>query len=92
MAEDRCTLCGKVIEEVSLRKKKAAHGKAIPTRRAPNSRIRNGGRATLTVHRGATRVTRKALATIEPPLATEIWRPIKHAVVIRCPCTARAVP
>ncbi len=40
--------------------------------------------ATLIVHRGATRVTREALAIIEPPEATDTWKPIKHADVVDC--------
>lgn len=40
--------------------------------------------AKLLVHRGATRVTREALATIEPPEATATWKPIKHADVVDC--------
>ncbi len=38
--------------------------------------------ATLMVHRGATRVTRDELATIDPPEATDTWKPIKHAVLV----------
>ncbi len=40
--------------------------------------------ATLIVHRGATRVTREALAQYEPPEATNTWKPIKHATVVDC--------
>jgi hypothetical protein len=38
--------------------------------------------AKLLVHRGATRVTRAALAAIEAPPATATWKPIKHAVLV----------
>jgi hypothetical protein len=38
--------------------------------------------AKLLVHRGATRVTRGELAAMEPPAATDTWKPIKHAVLI----------
>lgn len=38
--------------------------------------------ATLMVHRGATRVTRDELATIEAPPATATWKPIPHAALV----------
>lgn len=38
--------------------------------------------ATLTVHRGATRVTRDALARYEPPEAEGQWRPVKHSLIV----------
>ena len=38
--------------------------------------------AKLLVHRGATRVTRDALADIPAPSATATWKPIPHAVLV----------
>ncbi|MDP3779317.1 MAG: hypothetical protein Q8R30_04720 [bacterium] len=40
------------------------------------------GQATLMVHRGAKLVSREELNTIEPPPATDTWKPVKHAHVI----------
>jgi hypothetical protein len=38
--------------------------------------------AKLLVHRGAIRVTRDELADIQVPVATDTWKPIKHAVLV----------
>ena len=38
--------------------------------------------ATLTAHRGATLVTRDALARYEPPEAEGRWRPVKHFLIV----------
>jgi hypothetical protein len=37
---------------------------------------------TLTAHRGATLVTRDALARYEPPEAEGRWRPVKHSLIV----------
>jgi hypothetical protein len=38
--------------------------------------------ATLTAHRGATLVTRDALAQYEPPEPEGRWRPVKHSLIV----------
>jgi hypothetical protein len=38
--------------------------------------------ATLVAHRGATLVSREALATYEPPEATKSWKPVKHSLIV----------
>jgi hypothetical protein len=38
--------------------------------------------AKLLVHRGATRVNRAELTNMEPPAATDTWKPIKHATLV----------
>jgi hypothetical protein len=38
--------------------------------------------ATLTAHRGATFVTRDALARYEPPEAEGQWKPVKHSLIV----------
>ena len=39
--------------------------------------------ATLVAHKGAVRVSRAELATIEPPAATKTWKPVTHAELVR---------
>jgi len=39
-------------------------------------------RANLIAGRGATLVTRRELATYEPPAQTQTWKPIKHAHIV----------
>jgi len=41
-----------------------------------------GEHARLIAHRGAVKIDRATLATIEPPPATPTWKPIKHATLI----------
>jgi hypothetical protein len=38
--------------------------------------------ATLTAHRGATLVSREALARYEPPVPEGRWKPVKHALIV----------
>ena len=38
--------------------------------------------ATLTAHRGATLVTRDALAQYEPPEPKGRWKPVKHSLIV----------
>lgn len=38
--------------------------------------------ATLLAHRGAMQVTRDELYAIQPPLATDTWKPIKHSILV----------
>lgn len=39
--------------------------------------------ATLVAHKGAVRVSRAELATIEPPAATKTGKPVTHAELVR---------
>src|SRR6266852_4181390 len=36
----------------------------------------------LIAHRGAVRVSKEALMTIEPPTATDTWKPVAHGVLV----------
>jgi len=46
--------------------------------------------ATLMVHKGAVKVARNELLTIEPPPGTDTWKPIKHADLVNTLTTVLA--